>query len=65
MIYENKDILIANVTIEEMLFDIGTARADLERKDLSGMSYEALKQIAIDLETAFSLIDKHIEGLQC
>ena len=60
MIYENKDILIARVTIIESLFDIGTAKADLERKDLSGMSYEALKQIATDLETAFSLIDKHI-----
>ena len=63
MIYENKDILIANVTIIEVLFDIGTAKADLERKDLSGMNYEALKQIATDLETAFSLIDKHIGDL--
>ena len=60
MIYENKDILIANVTIIEVLFDIGTAKADLERKDLSGMSYEELKQIATDLQIAFSLIDKHI-----
>ena len=60
MIYENKDILIANVTIIESLFDIGTARADLERKDLSGMSYEELKQIATDLQIAFSLIDKYI-----
>ena len=60
MIYENKDILIANVTIIESLFDIGTAKADLERKDLSGMSYEELKQIATDLQIAFSLIDKHI-----
>jgi len=60
MIYENKDILIARVTIIESLFDIGTAIADLDRADLSGMSCEALKQMATDLETAFSLIDKHI-----
>ena len=60
MIYDNKDIAITIKTIEDLLFDIGIAKAELERKDLLNNNYSKLRALAIDLQAAHNLIDKYI-----
>ena len=60
MIYENKDETYMRIALEEALFDIGVAKAELERKDLLNIPYSKLKEISENLDEACKLIKKHI-----